>query len=319
MLILTMIIDEINGMLNRQVVFSFSVDLPITDFSMKYNLPMIVRIRITKDGGYALVNMENGPGLDESDLKEISKYDLKRTRDAIMAKIDLTGTKFLSGFIALNAVPSLVVDGVIVHDGYCYIYFRFHENDEQNVTRALRQNFMDFSRYAVQYIGPSTGAIDVFKELSDVTPLKYVEITSSVPPSFMNITNDPVIVNLGVSWTRELKYLLEDEIRAVYYDKHSLLTDRNSFVTEISKKDHIYETSFTNPLIQFFVKQASENFTITLGMPQKLNGKTFSFSTIVPQIVLPDFFETMREAIKQFQEWDIDIHYVRDVEALESP
>ena len=159
----------------------------------------------------------------------------------------------------------------------------------------------------------------MFKELSDVTPLKYVEITSSVPPSFMNITNDPVIVNLGVSWTRELKYLLEDEIRAVYYDKHSLLTDRNNFVTEISKKDHIYETSFTNPLIQFFVKQASENFTITLGMPQKLNGKTFSFSTIVPQIVLPDFFETMREAIKQFQEWDIDIHYVRDVEALESP
>ena len=27
----------------------------------------------------------------------------------------------------------------------------------------------------------------------------------------------------------------------------------------------------------------------------------------------------MMEAIKQFQEWDIDIHYVRDVEALESP
>lgn len=314
-----MIIEEINNRLNRQVVFSFSIDSPVLEFSRQHNVPLIVRVRVTADGGYAIVNMDTQYPFDQDDLRELGKFDIKQTRDAIMFRIDLTGTKFLEGFKALNAVPSVVVDGVVIHDGYCYVYFRFHSNDEAGVTHALRSVFMGFDRYAIQYIGPSGGAIQAFMELSEITPLKYVEIIGSVPPAFMNITNDPVIVNLGVSWTREMKYLLGDQIRAVYYDEHSLLTDRNSFVTEISQKDRIYETSFSNPIIEFFVKQASENFTITLGMPQKLHGKSFYFSTVVPRIVLPDFFSTMKEAIMKFPDWELDIHYVMDVEALDQP
>lgn len=313
-----MIIQEINNRLNREVIFSFSMDSPLMEFSLVHNVPMIVRIRVTKDGGYAIVNMDTQYHIDEDDLRELSKFQIRTTRDAIMVKADLTGTKFLEGFKALNGVPSVVVDGVVINEGYCYVYFRFHSNDEASVTKALRSSFMDFERYAIHYIGPSAGAIASFSELSDITPLKYVEITGTVPPSFMNITNDPVIVSLGVSWTREMKYLLEDEIRAVYYDEHSLLTDSSAHVKEISSKDRIYETSFSNPIIEFFVKTSSENFTITLGMPQKLHGKAFSFSTVVPQIVLPDFFQTMKEAIRKFPEWELDIHYVTDVEAIGS-
>lgn len=312
-----MIIEEINNRLDRLVVFSFSVDSPVLDFSLKHNVPMVVRVRVTRDGGYAIVNMDKQYPFDQDDLRDLEKFDIRQTRDAVMFRIELTGTKFLEGFKGLNGVPSVVVDGVVIQDGYCYVYFRFHSSDETKVTHALRSGFMDFDRYAIQYIGPSGGAIQSFMELSQITPLKYVEITSSVPPSFMNITNDPVILNLGVSWTREMKYLLGDEIRAVYYDEHTLLTDKNSFVTEISQKDRIYETSFSNPIIEFFVKQASENFTITLGMPQKLHGKTFYFSTVVPRVVLPDFFNTMKEAIKKFPDWELDIHYVMDVESLD--
>ncbi len=316
-----MIIEEINNRLDRQVVFSFSMDSPVLEFSQKHGVPMVVRVRVTADGGYAIVNMDKKYPFDQDDLRELGKFNIKETRDAIMFRIDLTGTPFLDAFKGLNGVSSVVVDGVIIHEGYCYVYFRFHSNDETRVTHALRTGFMDFDRYAIQYIGPSGGAIQSFMELSEITPLKYVEITSSVPPSFMNITNDPVILNLGVSWTREMKYLLGDQIRAVYYDDNTLLTDRSSFVTEISRKDRIYETSFSNPVIEFFVKQASENFTITLGMPQKLHGKTFYFSTVVPSIVLPDFFNTMKEAIRNFPDWQLDIHYVLDVESLdqESP
>ena len=312
-----MIIEEINKRLDRQVVFSFSYDSPALKFSREHGIDMIVRIRITKTGGYAIMNMENGYTVDEEDFKELDKYEFKHTDDAIMLKGDLTGTRFLKAFMELNQIPSVVVDGIVVHDGYSYVYLRFHSNDQSKVSAVLKNSFMGFERYATQYLGPSTGVIDSFREISDITPLKYVEIGGSVPPSIMNITNDPVIKTLGVSWTREMKYLLGEEIRAIYYDENSLLQE-GSFVTKISNSQRIYETSFSNPLIEFFVKQSSENFTITMGMPQKLHGKDFTFSTVVPQIVLPDFFDTVREAMKKFSEWDLDVKAVRDIESLDT-
>ncbi len=51
-------------------------------------------------------------------------------------------------------------------------------------------------------------------------------------------------------------------------------------------------------------------------MPQKLHRKTFYFSTVVPSIVLPDFFNKMEEAIKNFSDWQLGIYYAMDGESM---
>lgn len=305
-----MIIKEINDMLDRQCIYSFSGNTRIEEFLTENGLTAIVRIRVTKDGGFAILNFEN-EGLDEEELlKSLKEYDPQVTSDAVMVRTDLSGTSFLDAFKTLNKVPSVVIDSVIFNAGYYYIYFRYHSNDENRVGSVMRSRMSEFSRFAVRFLGKSSGIISTFREISAAIPLKYVEINALVPPSVMRITQDSVLMNLGVSWSREMKYLLEDEVRAVYYDKTALLRSKEDWLNEISKEKRIYETSFSNPLIQHLVTQTSNAAIVTLGMPQRLLGKTFSIATVVPEMVLPEFFHVLNSTMKDFKEWEMDLHYV---------
>lgn len=311
-----MIIKEINQMLDRQCIISFTASTKIEQFLTENGLTAIVRIRVTKGGGYAVLNFEN-EGLDEEQLlSELADYDVQVTQDAVMLTLDLSDSPFLEAFTTINRVPSVVIDGVIFNSGYYYIYFRFHSADENKVGKAVKSKLITLNRFAVRFLGKSAGIIYTFREISAAVPLKYVEINTSIPPAAMKIANDPVLMNLGVSWTREMKYLLEDEVRAIYYDKTALLRGKEDWINEISGEHRIYETAFSNPLIQYLVTQASQAAIVTLGMPQKLHGKTFSIATVVPEMVLPDFFRVVYNAVKEFADWNLDISSVDIFENL---
>ncbi len=313
-----MILNEINHMLDRQCIFSFSTNSKIEEFLSVNGITAIIRIRVTKEGGFAIFNFEN-EGLDEEEiLKELQEYDPQVTNDAVMIKVDLKGSKFLEAFKTLNKVPSVVIDAAIFNGGSYFIYFRFHSNDENKVGHALKEGMVNFRRFAIRFLGKSSGLISTYREISAAIPLKYVEISTSVPPSSMRITKDSVLMNLGVSWNREMKYLLGDEVRAVYYDKTALLRGKEDWLNEISSDKRIYETSFSNPLIQYLVTQNSQSAIVTLGMPQRLLGKTFSIATVVPEMVLPEFFQVIYNAIGEFKEWELDIQYVDLFENMNS-
>lgn len=305
-----MIANDINNLLDRQGIFSFTGNSKVEEFLTENGLTAIVRMRVTKDGGYALFNFDI-EGLEESEvMNDLKEYSPTVTQDAVMLRVDETSRLFIDGFKALNAVPSVVIDAVVFNSGHYFVYFRFHSSDETKVTGAIRSKLVTFSRFAIRYLGKSAGMIPTFDELSEALPLRYVEINGSVPAKFMRIFDDPVLVNLGASWTRETKFLLEDEIRAVYYDKSYLLQGKKEWINEISRDNRIYETSFTNPIIQYLVDKASENNIVTLGMPQKLDGNTFSIATVVPEMVLPEFFNVIYDTIREFDNWDLDIHSV---------
>lgn len=311
-----MLLKEINDMLDRQGIFSFSAASKIEKFLTENGITAIIRMRITKDGGYTIFNFEND-GFETGEIQErLKEYNPKVTQDAVTLKVDSPNPTFLEGFRALNKVPSVVMDAAIFSGGNYYVYFRFHSSDEAKVTHALRSKMVDLDRFAIRFLGKSPGILSTFKEISTMVPLNYIEINGSVPPSFMRVFDDPVLMNLGVSWTREMKYLLEEEIRAVYYDRNALLRAKEDWINEISKEERIYETSFTNPMIQYLVTNTSEDSIVTLGMPQKLHGKTFSIATVVPDMVQPEFFEVLYAMVKEFKNWELDIHLVDSFEHM---
>lgn len=305
-----MILKEIDQMLDRQCIFSFSMNSNIEQFLGENGITAIIRIRVHEDGGFAIFNFENN-GYDEEDLmKQLHEYDPQITNDAVMLKVDLKGSQFLEAFKTLNRVPSVVIDAAIYNSDSYFIYFRFHSSDEDKVGRALKSGMVKFRRFAIRFLGKSAGLISTYRELSAAIPLKYVEINTSVPPTAMRITKDSVLMNLGVSWSREMKYVLGDEVRAVYYDKTALLRGKEEWINEISASKRIYETAFSNQLIQYLVTQNSQSAIVTLGMPQRLHGKTFSIATVVPEMVMPEFFQVVYNAMNDFKEWELDIHYV---------
>ena len=65
-----MIIKEINDILDRQCIVSFSTGTPITEFLNENGITAIVRTRVTKSGGFAIFNFERD-GIDEEELPKI--------------------------------------------------------------------------------------------------------------------------------------------------------------------------------------------------------------------------------------------------------
>ncbi len=305
-----MFIKDIDTLLDRQCVISFETDGELSRLLSKHQVTAIVRIRITKSGGFATYNFENFEDFSKEDLKILSKYRIKTTREAVMLHFDLSGRRFIDAFKTLNQVPSVVIDALFFADSTYYMYFRYHHNDEVKVTSAIRGSFIGFNRFSVRYIGPSPGIAATFSAISQYVTLKYVEISSSVPPASININSDLVITNLGVNWYRELKFLLEDETRGVFYDNSSLLKEDREWVNVISATQRIYETSFMNPLVKFLINENSKDQVVSLGMPQKLVGKDFYIATCVPDITLPEFFEVFYRAVEKFKEWKLNINLV---------
>ncbi|MCL5989280.1 MAG: hypothetical protein M1166_02990 [Candidatus Thermoplasmatota archaeon] len=308
-----MFIKDIDTLLDRQCIISFESDSEIAKILSAHQVVSIVRIRLSKTGGFAIYNFENLNDFSKEEQKILTKYKMKTTSESVMLFSDLSGRKFIGAFKQLNGVSSVVIDAVFFMDSSYFLYFRYHHNDEANVTSAIRDAFKDFKRFAVRYIGPNPGIVATFSEISQYIPLKYVEISSSVPPSSIDINSDPVIVNLGVSWYRELKFLIEEETRGVFYDNSQLLKGEKEWIHAISPSQRIYETTFMNPVVKFLIDEISKEQVVSLGMPQKLSGKDFYISTFVPDITLPEFFTVFYRAVDKFKDWKLDVNQVDTV------
>lgn len=306
-----MIISEIEKILDRQCIFSFTSDSKVSSFLAEHGVTAVVRVRPSSDGGFAVFNFETS-SIDSQILQDWDERDgeIDYDEESVTIKLDLSGTQFISTFKALNEVPSVIIDCIIFNGGSFYLYLRFHSNDEEMLGKVVRGQLARYSKFAIRYLGANVGLINTFRDLSDAVQLRYVEMRSDIPPNYMDIVHDSVISSLGISWTREMKYLSDGEFRAVFYDKESLMQKNGNYIKEISERQNIYETSFTNPLLETIITETSQKSVVTLGMMQKLKGREFTFATVVPDIVLSRFFAIALDICLKFPEWNVTIQNV---------
>ncbi|MCL4341505.1 MAG: hypothetical protein M1431_05370 [Candidatus Thermoplasmatota archaeon] len=314
-----MIITETEKILDRACIFSISAESKLGEFLTLNDITAIVRIRPNQTGGFALFNFDI-ESVDERVLQgwENGNGELNYDNECVTIKHDLTGTKYIQLFKDINKVSSAIIDCIIFNKGYFYLYVRFHSNDEEKLGEVVRKELTKFPKFSIKYLGQNNGLVGAYKDMSDVLTLRYVEIKSEIPKNYMDILKDPVISSFGISWLREMKYLTEDEIRGVFYDKESILKKKGTFINEISPKQNIYETSFRNPIIEYIVRETSERSIVTLGMMQKLDGRIFTFATIVPDIVLPKFFDVVFQICDKFPDWKLNIQEVDLLDSMET-
>ena len=77
---------------------------------------------------------------------------------------------------------------------------------------------------------------------------------------------------------------------AIYYDNHSLLKNDSKDVVEISTSEGIYQSTFINPIIEYYIREAENRQIVTLALPQRLVGNQFSFDVVIPKMQLTEFY-----------------------------
>ena len=309
-----MLINEVNLYLDKRGRISFNFEIDNQPIWNAADLTSIAKIRISKNGGFIIVNNKSDVS-NQDVIREFQRRNAIHIGDSWSLNLDISNTTLLSFFKDLISIPSVVVDSIIIRGTKFFVDFRYHHNDHSAFSTLASMHINKLKDFAFPFLGNSGGLIQSLKELSNEIPLQYMEVESTVPPNFMEISKDPVIATFGNNWLREIKYLQEEKTYAVYYEKNQLLKEGMD-TKEISRSEKIYETTFSNPIITFIYNKCSDGSIAPLGMAQKLFGRTFSYYVIVPRMHLEGFTKILMEAFSTMKEWKMSLTYSVRIDRL---
>ncbi len=307
-----MFISEVNFFLNRICAVSFKDSDKLLELSQEYGFTGIAKFRMNGKSGFSITNIPKSQEIPGSAVKAFVELGLKETDTAFKGKWDVVDASSLSLFRNLLAVPSVVIDAVLISNGRRTIIFRFHDTDMSKISSLLTST-TKLENFTVKFMLENKDKKYFAKQIPAATGLKYYELLTSVPPSSMNLTGDYVIATFGNNWYREVKYLLEDEIHAVYFEKSSLIA-RSTHLKDISPSEKIYEMSFQNPMITHVFSESTNKMISILGMQQRMVGKNFLMGIIIPEAMESEFQEILDDLSYRFKEWKPIITSVSSLE-----
>lgn len=304
-----MLISELGNNLKMECAVSFKLENDFGAISKKYGLRSVAKIRRIDSKGLMVINSVIRESLPLDFSREMEKIGAVNYHGSWSVALDISSYNIMPFFTDLVTIPSVVVDAILIKEDRCFLYFRYHHNNHPDVNGVLAKYSQSLPKLAVVSLETADDRFALLKKLSQEVPLHYFEIKTKVPPKSMDIMNDPVITTFGNNWMREIKYLHEGNTRSVYYEKGELLSHGGT--VEISKEEKVYETTFQNPLIDFYFKECTDSYIALLGMAQKLVGRDFTFSVIIPTMHVENFTAIVFNSFSKFSSWQMSLHVVR--------
>ncbi|MCL5790713.1 MAG: hypothetical protein M1375_01915 [Candidatus Thermoplasmatota archaeon] len=302
-----MIIKDFEKILDFRCELSFDSEEQVSGIGgSEYNV--VGRIRYKGDSGILVLN-----GRRQKNSEEIKNVNMK---DYYFSdKIDVTGLKMFQLHKKIMALNSTIMDAIFLKSYRVKYIFRFHRVDLQGLTEIITEMSENLSNLQIDFLGHANGFLDSFRNIARTVDLQYVELSASIPPEFLSITKDPIILSMGVMWNRQIRKIGDSETRALFKDANNLLSKRDD-VKVVSAEDRIYEATFTNELINYFSQEADRFEIPILGAPEKLVGKSFNFAFVVPKSSFHDFSKIVFGAVRRFEKWKVFINFSDVIEVI---
>ena len=296
-----MIIKEFEKILDYRCEIRLSLEEDLKELS-GLKIAALGRIRHKKEGGFFVVT---APSMEHEGSGHKSYI------------FNVSNTKVYEIHKQLMELNSTIVDAVLVKNDEVSIFFRFHRFEAESINKILMKYSREVEGLRLIFLGEANGILDSYRKIANVGDVHYVELSSSIPPELMKIYGDPIIMSFGTTWNRQVRKIGDNEIRALFKDKHNLLKESKE-IRKISEEDHIYESIFSNELISYFAKKMEEAKTPILGIPQKLTGKEFIFGFFIPSCCLADFMRVISDAYGNYPKWNISIRFSDVIEKKEN-
>ncbi len=306
-----MFIKEFASSLNLMGILSHSEDYGLAGLSRDFGTRYVSKIRRRKNDSFRMVNVPRVADMPDAEIKQLNE---KGTYDGngwyiLDENID---QKYADFFKALIETPSVVIDSIITTDGVERIYFRAHETDRARIHDLVYRSNLTPESMFLEKLDRNPGLVEIMKTFDSDIRLSYLEFSMKVPPTAMEIEKDPVISTFGNNWIREVKYLLDENAHAVYYEKSKILRT-NPNIKEISRADNIFRMSYSNPVITYLVDEATSQNVGLLNLAQKMLGRDFHLSFIVPKMCLARVNNIVSAMVQKFPNWEITVSIVKDI------
>ena len=305
-----MIIKDFEKILDFRCEMSFDAEKLLNGIGgPEYDV--VGRIRYKGENGYFVFNGKKDEVRTQVNMVHMKDYYFSNI-------IDVTELKIFKLHKKLMDMNSTIMDAIFLKSYRVKFIFRFHSVDLKNLTEIITEMKNDLKNLQIDFLGHANGFLDSFRKIAKTVDLQYVELSASIPPEFLSITKDPVILSMGVIWNRQIRKIGDTETRALFKDANNLLSKREE-VKIVSAEDRIYEATFSNELINFFSAKADEYEIPILGAPEKLIGKNFNFAFVVPKSSYHDFSKIVFEAVRKFDKWKVFINFSDIIETVPPP
>lgn len=306
-----MFIKEFASSLNLMGILSHSEEYALAGLSREFGTRYVSKIRRKKTGSFRMVNVPRVPDMAE---REIELLNEKGSFDGngwyiLDENID---QKYADFFTALIEIPSVVIDSIITRDGVEKIYFRAHETDRSAIRDLVYKSNLAPESMFLEKLDRNPGLVEIMKTFDHDIRLSYLEFSMKVPPTAMEVEKDSVISTFGNNWIREVKYLLDENAYAIYYEKSKILRT-NPSIKEISRSDNIFRMSYSNPIITYLVDEATSQNVGLMNLAQRMLGRDFFLSFIVPKMCLAKVNRIMSAVLQKYPKWDITVTLVKDI------
>lgn len=307
-----MFIKEFASSLNLMGILSHSEDYGLSSLTRDYGIKYVSKIRRGKNGPFRMVNIPRIAGLPEEAIKILNEKGTYYGNGwyVLVENIDPGYVEFFTNLIE---IPSVVIDSIITVEGVERIYFRAHETDRTRITDLVYKSNLAPESMFLERLDRNPGLVEIMKTFDSDIRLSYLEFKMKVPPAAMEVEKDPVISTFGNNWIREVKYLLDDNAHAVYYEKSKILR-ASPGIQEISREDNIYRMNYSNPVITFLVNEATSQNVGLMSLAQRMLGRDFYLSFIIPKMCMPRMNKIMASLMQKFPKWEVTVSMVRDIQ-----
>lgn len=306
-----MFIKEFDLSLNITGIIARKAEDDLGHLSAKFGTKYVTKIRRKGGNSFRMVNVPSFREMPQEEVAALNKLGKKEGHGWFILDESID-PDYISFFNNLIDIPSVVIDSVLTTEGEEHIYFRAHENDRAKIRDLVYADSKSTKKFWIEKLDFSPGLLNIMKSIDRDIELSYLEFRMKIPPTEMTVEKDPVISTFGNNWFREMKYLMDENVFAIYYEKSKILR-QNPNIIEISREDNIFRMNYSNPVINSLVEESTAENIGILNLAQRMLGRDFYLSYIIPKMCLPKMNNIISDLLKKYKKWEIMISQVADI------
>ena len=150
-----MFIREVGKFLNMQCHISFRDGSELLKVSEDYSLDGICKLRVKGQSAYLITNLSKKSVPPEA-AEKLKKIGFDETPNAFKITRDTLDPAFIKLFRELVKIPSVVIDAVFLHEGVRHLVFRFHDTDQETLSRLLLEK-PGLEEFEIRHLGRNVG------------------------------------------------------------------------------------------------------------------------------------------------------------------
>ncbi len=307
-------LDDVDKVLDTRVIFFYSGDLPVSEFTKKSNFSLQSALHFTDKG---------------LDISYFIPEEFEKNREVSIFLQQSNATKegnifFMSYALGIQNLhdaleeqlkkgKTMVVDNMLLTGGNYLLSCRMHSSDLSVFSDALLKYTKLLPGLGVSYVGSNPGMPSILKEIKATSSLKSFVWEVTVPEEHRNATFYPYFPN---EWVAETRYMTTGAITSHLVKTEKPVEDPESKgINVISLKENLYEMTFEqpDPFLNFYFKSVYEARLLRFWRTLHYLDGLLKFRAILPEVLSKHFLKVLSDCNNKFPDWKLTITGVEDV------